>query len=115
MCKLVKLSNDSDVMVADLKRDFILNIIDSARLCKDIKRIVLFGSALESRCHSASDIDIAIVGDISPARFNTSKGYLDFRRRVFEYNLNQEYDMLYFKGIEGDIASAGSVIYNRGM
>lgn len=113
MCKLVSLSDDNNIAVADIKRDCILNIINSAKCCSEIDKIVLFGSALEGRCREDSDIDIAIVGNLSAGEFNTSKGYLDFRARVFSYKFEQDYDMLYFKGEEGSIASRGVVIYSR--
>lgn len=113
MCKLVRLSDKTELMVADIKRDFILNIMDCASLCKEIKKIVLFGSALEERCTSDSDIDIAIIGDIARSKFSTNKGYLSFRKKVFGYDLNQDYDMLYFKDNGEDIVAEGSVIYER--
>lgn len=113
MCKLVRLSENNDLLVADLKKDMILNIIDNAHLCDEIKQIILFGSALEERCTTTSDIDIAIVGEIAGSKFNKDKGYLNFRKKVFEYDWNQDYDMLYFKDTEGDIAVGGSVIYTR--
>ena len=113
MCRLVKLYEDKAICVADIKRDHVLNMVECAKDCNEIDKIVLFGSALESRCTNDSDIDVAIVGSLQRCRFNKSKGYLSFRERVYSYDFEQEYDMLYFKGIVGDIASNGVVIYSK--
>lgn len=113
MCSLVKLYEDKAVKVADIKRNHILNMVKCAKDCNEIDKIVLFGSALESRCTKDSDIDVAIVGNLPRGRFNKLRGYLDFRERVYSYDFEQEYDMLYFKDSVGDIASNGVVIYNK--
>lgn len=113
MCRLVKLYEDKAINVADIKRDHILNMVECAKDCNEIDKILLFGSALESRCTKDSDIDVAIVGNLPRGRFNKPNGYLSFRERVYSYDFEQEYDMLYFKDILEDIASNGVVIYSK--
>ena len=63
MCELVEMKiGKKRIRVADIKKDYIQNIIDSVILCKEIDKVVLFGSALEERCTDASDLDIAVFG-----------------------------------------------------
>jgi hypothetical protein len=52
MCKLVDChTNYGEICkVADIKANYISNIVNTAHICSDIERIVLFGSALEERC-----------------------------------------------------------------
>ena len=54
MCALVELSDGK--CVAEIKHKYIENIIKQAAKCKNIKRIMLFGSAFEERCQDSSDI-----------------------------------------------------------
>jgi predicted nucleotidyltransferase len=60
MCKLVDChTNYGEICkVADIKANYISNIVNTAHICANIERIVLFGSALEERCKDISDIDI---------------------------------------------------------
>lgn len=104
-------------MVADIKKEFILNIIDKAPLCKDIDRIVLFGSSIEERCTDRSDIDIAVFGEKTPGRILSSSSYRKFTKEVYKFNnFSQDYDILYFKnGSKGssilEDINKGRVIY----
>ncbi len=121
MCKLVAIKSNygTESMVADIKKDFILNIIDKAPLCKYIEKIVLFGSSIEERCTDNSDIDIAVFGEKTPGKVLTSPSYRKFAGEVYKFNdYSQDYDILYFKnGSKGgilDSISKGAVIYKRG-
>lgn len=98
MCKIVTISIDGkEIAVADIKLDYIKNIVKLASRCEKIKRIVLFGSALEDRCSKESDIDLAVFGDESEGKVLLSKSYKDFVKGVFAYDFSQNYDILYFK------------------
>lgn len=121
MCALtlIETDNKNKVAVADIKKDYILNIIRASKLCKGIKRIVLFGSSIENRCNIDSDIDIAVFGDKTKAQMFKSKDYRTFVDAVCSYGDLQDYDILYFKDNErgnaailGDIAQ-GTVLYER--
>ena len=92
MCKLVEvMTNDGRVCrVADIKKDYIVNIIRNANVCPAIDEIIL-----------------------------TSKSYRDFARKIYQFGKFQNYDLLYFRNdrkikdhIFGDI-SRGEVIYRK--
>ncbi|WP_405381182.1 nucleotidyltransferase domain-containing protein [Phascolarctobacterium sp.] len=96
MCKLKCLPNGR--AVAEIKYKYIENIITQAAKCKNISRIMLFGSALEERCHDASDIDIAVFGESSKAKYLKSKEFKEFQKNLFLFGdaFSQDYDILYF-------------------
>lgn len=103
MCALIELQNGQ--YVAEIKHKYIENIIMQAANCKNIKRIMLFGSALEERCQDSSDIDIAVFGDSSKGKYLKSKEFKDFQRALFLYGdaFGQDYDILYFRdGVQYD-------------
>ena len=121
MCKVVKMKiGDRTIRVADIKKKYIENIVDAARECDYIDRVVLFGSSIESRCKEDSDIDLAVFGNVCMSRCLRSKKNLNFVSRLSEFdNLLQRYDILYFRtGVKdkspilNDI-SEGEVIYVR--
>ncbi len=104
MCSLAKLSNG--VSVASIKKDHIDNIIEQARECSDIDKIILFGSSTGTKCDDGSDIDIAV--------FSQKPRIID---KVYSFDENQSYDVIYFKtgqqykdAIYGEVMK-GSVIY----
>ncbi|SEA35530.1 Nucleotidyltransferase domain-containing protein [Oribacterium sp. KHPX15] len=121
MCKLItKRIKNRNIHIADIKEDYIDNIISSADLCDQINRIILFGSAAEDRCTEQSDIDIAVFGSQTKSRMYASKGYKAFIQAVVSYGGAQDYDILYFDdrktysgGIMSDIQK-GEVLYSRG-
>lgn len=126
MAKLIQLCKKSlisDIKVADIKINEIKNIISSAKECKSIDYIILFGSSLEERCNEESDIAIAIVSNITKSRLYRAKEYKDFLANVYEYNLKQEYDIIQFNSLEDikkheysvylDIAEKCKIIYSR--
>lgn len=101
MCKLKALPNGKSV--AEIKYSFIENIIAQAEKCKNISRIMLFGSAIEERCSDRSDIDIAVFGTQKKNKYLRSKEFKDFQRSLFMYGdaFSQDYDILYFcDGVE---------------
>ena len=121
MCSLATIDiNNKQDMVADIKKDYILNIVNSGKLCGAIKKIVLFGSSMGSNCKEESDIDIAVFGDKTKTQMFKSKDYRAFMNAVCGFGELQDYDILYFgkenKGndiIMSDI-EAGIVLYERG-
>lgn len=119
MCKLIEYDNGS--FVADIKHKYIVNIANQAKKCSNISRVVLFGSALETRCTEKSDIDIAVFGEESEAKYLRSKEFKNFQRQLFSFedSFSQDYDILYFREdkpsnsvIMNDI-NKGTEIYRR--
>lgn len=95
MCKMVPLENGR--LVADIKYRHIRNISREARKCKNISRIILFGSSTEERCTKRSDIDIAVFGKQTKTKYLRSREYMKFRHNLFQYDMDQDYDILYFE------------------
>lgn len=79
-CSLVNMVSGTGetIQVADIKVRYIENIIRSAPLCKYIKKIVLFGSAIREDCTEDSDIDIAVFGDAYSSKVLVSASYRKF-------------------------------------
>ena len=94
MCKMIHYKDGR--YIADIKHKYILNIIKQAEQCGNIHRIMLFGSSLEGRCTDSSDIDIAVFGKQSKNKYLQSKEFKRFQDQLFLYDLNQDYDILYF-------------------
>ncbi|MDY6290293.1 MAG: nucleotidyltransferase domain-containing protein [Succiniclasticum sp.] len=119
MVKTIQIDNRT-IRVAEIKQKYIKNVIDAARKCSFIDRVVLFGSCIEERCKDSSDIDIAVFGSQTPYRALSSKKYESFARQLYAFdNHVQSYDILYFKTgskedspIMADI-SRGVVLYER--
>lgn len=97
MSKLVQLkANGKNLMVADVKKKYIENIIKNAALCDDIDKVILFGSTLEERCTDFSDVDIAIFGKYPKNIMLKKKSYNEFVDSVVSFGEIQDYDFLYF-------------------
>ena len=119
MCKVNTMSiGNCNFKVADIKRKYMENIVDSAKKCDFIKRIILFGSSTEERCTEISDIDLAIFGTHSRSKALTSKKYERFARQLSLFdNHSQNYDLLYFKSDTKDKSAIleeikkGEVVY----
>lgn len=84
------------IRVADIKKEYIENIIKSIPLCKAIDKVILFGSALERRCKDSSDVDIAIFGKYPKSKMFKLKSYNDFVEAIVSYGGLQDYDLLYY-------------------
>ena len=119
MCRVIETDvGDRKVKIAEIKQKYLMNIIDAARECNYVDRIVLFGSSIEERCTEESDIDLAVFGNLTRGKCLTSKKYEKFLTRIYSYDdFNQAYDILYFKtgqknnsAIMNDIA-CGEIIY----
>ena len=121
MCKVVTMSVDNrKFRVAEIKKKYMTNIIDAAKKCDFIEKVVLFGSSIEDRCKQSSDIDIAVFGKQIRSKALSSKKYERFARQIFAFNdFEQDYDILYFKSgtnvrslIMDDIKK-GEILYER--
>ena len=117
MCKLVHYKDGQ--CVAEIKLQHIRNVSRQAEKCKNISRIMLFGSSTEERCTDHSDIDIAVFGQMPKAKYLGSSEFRRFQDQLFLYDLNQDYDILYFcdgqnytDPIMADI-NRGTEIYRR--
>ena len=121
MCRVTPMDIGSrQIRVAEIKQKYIRNIIDAARECDLIDRVVLFGSSLQECCRENSDIDIAVFGNQPRSRALTSKKYERFARQLYAFdNHAQVYDILYFRSHSGDTSpilqeiSRGEELYAR--
>ena len=125
MCKLVKIQSNTgeDILVADIKADIIKQIILLASKCSKIEHIYLFGSSLEERCKESSDIDLAIISNVTRAKLFHSKSYDEFLDKLYDINIDQDYDILQFNSLDilkrrkeficKDILTKGKTIYQR--
>lgn len=103
MCQLVNVSTnfDTKIEVADVKKIFIENILEAAATCSRICQIILFGSAIESRCTETSDIDMLIISDTARSKLYKNKSYQEFLKRLHDQdNYEQMYDIICVHGID---------------
>ena len=121
MCKVIQMTIDGRTFsVAEIKMKYMNNIVEAAKACDYIDKVVLFGSCTGSKCTEQSDIDLAIFGNKTKYQCLTSKKYKDFAEKLYRFDdHNQPYDLLYFKSgtpkkslIEDEIDS-GQLIYCR--
>lgn len=103
----------------DFKSD-INNIVDSAKKCSFIDKIILFGSSIDERCTEDSDIDLAIFGNQTKYKCLNSKEYRQFAEDLYSFDdFSQSYDLLYFKtgntysGLIINDINNGEVLYVR--
>nr|WP_304717939.1 nucleotidyltransferase domain-containing protein [uncultured Acetatifactor sp.] len=123
MCELVRLDSSTTVYVADIKSGTISQIPELASLCPKIDFIYLFGSCLETRCTNDSDIDLAIIANIGMSKLINSKGFREFKEKLYNIDIDQDYDFLYFRSVEQiknspdfvcrDIIDKGKIIYEK--
>ncbi len=125
MCKLVAIKNNKGelISVADIKSDIISRIMQLASECDKIDYVYIFGSSLEERCTESSDIDIAIVSNVTRSRLFRTASYDKFITKLYDINFNQDYDILQFDSLnditEGrervcfDIKNKGALLYER--
>ena len=125
MCKLVKITNSlgEQIEVAEIKADTIKKIIKIAKICDKIDYIYLFGSSVEERCTDESDIDLAIISNVSASKLCNRSSYREFKERLYAIDTDQEYDRLQFNSLKAmrnskepvclDIISKGKLLYKR--
>lgn len=116
MCKMRNLTEN--IRVAAIKYDY---IIKQTQKCKNISKIILFGSSIEERCQQKSDIDIAVFGEKKPTSYLKSAEFRNFNDNIFAFNNfdGQDYDILYFAENNNDTSElmqnikTGAEIYRR--
>lgn len=121
MCKVNTMSIDNrSFKVADIKSKYMKNIVEAAKKCDYIIRIILFGSSIDERCTEQSDIDLAIFGIQNRSKVLTSKKFDLFAKQLYLFDeCKQSYDLLYFKENsknEGRIfeeIKKGEILYER--
>lgn len=128
MCELskVKTNFNTEVRIADIKKIYVENIIESASICPAILEIVLFGSVLEERCTKDSDIDMLIISNKQKSQLFRDRRYKKFKNKIFtDGNFEQDYDFIYMNHNENmdkkctasylfhDIKKYGQTIYRR--
>ena len=121
MARLVKLFNNSDIYVSDIKKDLLLEIVEKAKEFDFIKQLILFGSSLEERCKDASDIDLIIIGKEHACKCLDSKLYRNFTTFIYRLDFSQDYDIIYQYdsidkmkgGLKKEALERGVVIYDN--
>lgn len=128
MCRMasVKTNFNTEIQVADIKKEVIENIIEAANVCNKICQIILFGSVIESRCQEDSDIDMLVVSDMARSKLYKDKGYQEFLKRLHKKDgYEQVYDVICVHGVEEiyqkrdsvglfrDVIECGKTLYRR--
>lgn len=125
MSKLVEIKTNTNesIKVASIKADIISKIIEIAPMCDKIDYIYLFGSSLEERCTDRSDIDLAIVSNVTRSRLYSNQSYRKFLHSIYDISIEQDYDFLQFNSLSklqnskdyvcNEILTKGKVIYTR--
>lgn len=125
MCKLVEIKNNTNniIKVASIKAETIQKIIEYASSCSKIDYIYLFGSSIEERCTEKSDIDLAIISNITRSRLYHNKTYDKFKTKIYNIDDGQDYDFLHFNSLKElknskdrvckDILENGVMLYIR--
>ena len=125
MCKLVTIENSNGVKieVADIKVEIIKKIISLAHTCDKIDYIYVFGSTVDESCTDKSDIDIAIISNVTRSKLFQTKSYNEFTNKLYNINLDQDYDILQFNSLDAiknsddfvcrDIINKGKLLYQR--
>lgn len=96
MCNLVKVKTNygKDVLVADIKKDFIEQVIVAAGKCPSIDKIIIFGSASRKNCREDSDVDIAVFTSLSRDEWFSLEDVSVFKHHLFGFS-DQEFDLIY--------------------
>lgn len=128
MCQMVQVKTnfDTEIEVADIKRDIIENIVEAAGICTRIRQIILFGSVIESRCTEDSDVDMLVVSDVSRSRLYKDKDYREFLKKLHDKDdYEQMYDVICVHGMDEvyqkqdtvclfrDVIENGKTLYRR--
>lgn len=128
MCQMihVKTNFNTEIEVADIKKEIIENILEAVNACTKICQIILFGSVIESRCTEDSDVDILVVSEISRSKLYRDKGFQEFLKKLHDKdNYEQMYDVICVHGMDEiyknksetnlfqDIIKNGKTLYRR--
>lgn len=111
------------IEVADIKAEIIKKIILLAHTCDKIDYIYVFGSTVEESCTDKSDIDIAIISNVTRSKLFQNKSYNEFTNKLYDIDIDQDYDILQFNSLEEvkssedfvcrDIINKGKLLYER--
>lgn len=128
MCKLVRIKTniDTEIKVADIKLEYVTNILKQAHKCSDIEKIILLGSVLREDCTEQSDIDMVVVSSIARSKLYGKKEFKQFLNGIHdEDGYEQQYDVICVKGMEeieknkdkigffNDVVNSGRVLYQK--
>ncbi len=128
MCRMVSIKTNfnTEIEVADIKKDVVENIIKAAGACARICQIILFGSVIKNRCTEDSDVDLLVISDVTRSKLYKDKGYQEFLRRLHDYdNYEQLYDVICVRSEEElnlnknrtrlfrDVITDGKILYKR--
>lgn len=103
MCQLVNIETNfgTEIPVADIKAEYITNVLEKAGICRNIFRIFLFGSALEERCREESDIDLLVISNISRPKLYVTESFHWFLAAIYDMDGGtQKYDMICTYGLD---------------
>lgn len=116
-------SNGTKIKVADIKAEIIKKIILLASACDKIDYIYVFGSTVEESCTDKSDIDIVIISNVTRSKLFQNKSYNEFTNKLYDIDIDQDYDILQFNSLEAikssedfvcrDIINKGKLLYER--
>ena len=129
MCEMVnvKTNFNTEIEVADIKKEVVENIIQAAAACAKIVQIILFGSVIESRCTEDSDIDMLVVSDTSRSKLYRDKGYQEFLKKLHDkddyeqlydvicvHNIDEVYRGQKTTGLFREVIENGRTLYRKG-
>ncbi len=92
---------NTKIMIADIKEEYVANILEKADICSNISSIYLFGSVLSEECNEDSDIDLLVVSDIPRSRLYKTKSYSRFLTGLHDKDdYYQQYDVICVHGMD---------------
>ena len=102
MCKLTPIQTNTDniIKVASIKAETIKKILQIASDCSKIDYLYIFGSSVEERCTPTSDLDIAIISNITRSKLFRNKEYTEFTNKLYAIDPEQDYDIIQFNSID---------------
>lgn len=101
------------VFVADIKLNFIKELVRSASRVPSIEKIILFGSCIREDCRESSDIDFAVYVQDKDA-WLISDDVKCFTHPLYAYDIDQEFDMV-VRGTGEDCSSSLQKSISRGI
>lgn len=129
MCRLVGIDTNfnTEIKVADIKAVYIMNIMEKAVICQNIRSIYLFGSVLKEECEQESDIDLLVVSDVTRSKLYKTKSFQRFMVKLHDRDdYFQQYDVICVHGMNeleknknkivlyNEILTNGMELYRRG-
>ena len=102
MCRLVGIDTNfnTEIKVADIKAVYIMNTMEKAVICQNIRSIYLLGSVLKEECEQESDIDLLVVSDVTRSKLYKTKSFQRFMVKLHDRDdYFQQYDVICVHGI----------------